>query len=318
MKAKYLIKGFFKSIPGIEHIYNFHPNTGGTNDARYCYSVWLRHLVRAYENGMTSVPGKIAELGPGDSLGIGISALITGAQKYYALDIVKYCNAEKNLKIFEELVTLFRNRVSIPVDAEFPNMRPPLASYEFPHHILTGPSMEIMLNESRLEKIRDSIRKMDLDDKTGGERMICYRVPWNDDKVIELGSMDMIISQAVLQHIDGLEETYKAMHKWLRPGGMMSHSIDLKSMGSSDSWDGHWAYSDAQWKIVRGRKSYLINREPYSMHIKYLKDNGFKIVADIKSISASTMHPRTKLAKKYRNMPEEDLAISGTFIQAIK
>ena len=74
MKVKHLIKGVVKSLPGIDIVYNFHQNTGGTDSVRYCYSVWLRHLVLAYENGYKKIPERVAELGPGDSLGIGLSA----------------------------------------------------------------------------------------------------------------------------------------------------------------------------------------------------------------------------------------------------
>lgn len=43
--------------------------SGGKSCAHYCYSVWLRHLERLYDCGMGSVPRRIAELGPGESLG---------------------------------------------------------------------------------------------------------------------------------------------------------------------------------------------------------------------------------------------------------
>ena len=111
MKAKYLLKGIIKSIPGIEHIYNFHKHTGGSCNARYCYVVWLTHLTYAFQNGVTKIPKHIVELGPGDTLGTGFAALITGADKYYALDIVRYTNVEESLKIFDELVLLFKNSI---------------------------------------------------------------------------------------------------------------------------------------------------------------------------------------------------------------
>jgi hypothetical protein len=111
-----------KSLPGIGLVKNLYKYSGGaTLSARYCYSVWLRHLVLANENGITGVPEKIAELGPGDSLGVGISALISGTNQYVAFDIVQYQPTEVNLKIFDELVELFKNRTDIPGESEFPN-----------------------------------------------------------------------------------------------------------------------------------------------------------------------------------------------------
>jgi hypothetical protein len=43
-------------------------STGGTVSARYCYLVWLRHLVLAERSGLSTNPTVVAELGPGDSL----------------------------------------------------------------------------------------------------------------------------------------------------------------------------------------------------------------------------------------------------------
>lgn len=317
MKIKYLLKGIFKSIPGVEKIYNFHKETGGTNNARYCYSVWLRHLTEANENGFPGVPNKLAELGPGDSLGIGISALLSGSEKCYALDIVRYTDAKKNLEIFEKLVTLFRERTAVPRDLSFSQIQPELDNYDFPHHILTDALLEASLKPERLNRIRESIRNLDNPEYSSGpDCMICYKVPWTDSAVIETGKIDMIISQAVLQHIDDIELTYQSMNIWLKESGYISHCIDLRSMGTSDSWYGHWSYSDLEWKIVKGRKKYLINRLPYSEHIALAKKYGFDISNEKRVIS--DMPDRKELAPEFKNFNETDLATSNLFLQARK
>lgn len=68
-----LIKGLLTYVPGAYKIFS-HKNTGGSDSARYCYYVWLRHLVMLYENRLSTDPKIIAELGPGDSLGLGLCA----------------------------------------------------------------------------------------------------------------------------------------------------------------------------------------------------------------------------------------------------
>ena len=65
-------------------------------NSRYCYSVWLRHLSIINENGLDTNPNIVAELGPGDSIGMGLMALLTGSSKYYALDIVEKTNVKQN------------------------------------------------------------------------------------------------------------------------------------------------------------------------------------------------------------------------------
>lgn len=316
MKIKYLLKGLIKSVPGVEHLYNFHKETGGTDNARYCYAVWMRHLVLAWENGYTRIPATIAELGPGDSLGIGLSALLSGAEKYYALDVIRYSNTDRNLQVFEELVKLFRTKAPIPRNEEFPNMRPKLTEFGFPEHILSDDKLHALLDENRLEKIRTAIRKCQQETTADEDCLICYMVPWADASVIREESVDMIISQAVLQHVNDLPGTYKSMNAWLKKDGILSHNIDLKSMGSSDHWYGHWTYSPAEWKIVKGRKKYLINREPYSKHMQLASTNGFKVIREIKDIEE--MPDRNDFAHPYKQMKEEDMTISSLFMQAVK
>jgi len=49
------------------------PGSGGTFSAEYCYSVWLRHLVELEKSGLIKRANEIksvAEIGPGDSLGL--------------------------------------------------------------------------------------------------------------------------------------------------------------------------------------------------------------------------------------------------------
>ena len=317
MKAKYLIKGLIKNIPGIEFVYKPIRKTGGSCNARYCYSVWLRHLVYAYQNGFNSIPKKLAELGPGDTLGVGISALISGVEQYLALDVIKYSNAKVNLKTFDDLVKLFKLKTSIPDENEFPTLKPHLNNYDFPMQIFPDEYLRIILDDSRLLKIKNSIQHLDYSESTKENEMITYVVPWNKTLLIKHESLDMILSQAVLQHVDDLSSTYISMSNWLKPNGLLSHEIDFKSMGSSDTWYGHWEYSDFEWKIIRGKKLFYINREPHSTHIKFLNRNNFKIVCDHKTIF-ETKIDRKKLAKRFENLQNEDLTISSAFIQATK
>jgi hypothetical protein len=286
--------------------------TGGTDSARYCYSVWLRHLVMANNNGFNPNPKIVAELGPGDSLGIGLAALISGCEKYFAFDVVEHANAESNLEIFDELVKLFKNRATIPGNDEFPKVKPCLDKYEFPADILDENRLQYALEESRLERIRESITNLQRPDSP-----IQYKVPWYDANVLEKESVDMIYSQAVLEHVDDLLNTYKAMHLWLKPTGYISHQIDFECHEMADEWNGHWAYSDFVWKLIKGRRPYLLNREPHSTHITILKEEGYKIVCEQKFKSKSSL-TIDDLAPRFKSISDDDLTTSGAFIQAVK
>jgi hypothetical protein len=310
MKLKPLVRGVASYLPGVN--FYFSKETGGTDSARYCYSVWLRHLVMAFTNRLNCDVRRVAELGPGDSLGVGIAALLSGCERYFAFDVVPHAYAERNLKIFDELVTLFRRRAAIPANDEFPEVKPVLGTYEFPKQILTDERLNDALSEYRLDEIRKSIVDTDCEDS-----LIRYRVPWYDLNVIEHESVDMIYSQAVLEHVDDLTNTYRTMRAWLKADGYVSNQVDFRCHGTADEWNGHWMYSDLTWTLMRGRRPYLLNREPHSSHIRFLEEQNFSIVCDqtVKSVSRL---PKDTLATRFRSMSDDDLTTSGAFIQAVK
>ena len=311
-KAERVIMGVSTFIPGLNNVMGKFRTTGGTDSARYCYSVWLRHLVLAHSNGLPTSPKIVAELGPGDSIGIGLAALIAGAEKYFAFDVVEFAAAKKNVQIFDDLVVLFSRREAIPRDDEFPNLKPKLESYHFPVQIITNERLNAALDPSRLTRIRNSILNF-----SARNSSIRYVVPWSDSKILGANSVDMIYSQAVLEHVDNLPHTYQAMYSWLKPEGFISHTIDFKCHGTAVEWNGHWTYSDFIWKLIKGRRTYLLNREPHSTHINLIKEAGFKILCD-KTVHSVSGVKREDLAPPYREIQEEDLYTSGAFILATK
>jgi hypothetical protein len=309
------LKGIATYIPGLyPYLVDWvRPGkTGGTDSARYCYSIWLRHLVAARENGLPTEPEVVAELGPGDSLGTGAAALLCGAETYYALDVVKYATNERNLQMVDELAELFQERAPIPDPSEFPEALPPLARYDFPAHILSGARMKRMLAPARIESIKRAFAKP----HSRNSIQVQYHVPWDDVSVIQTGAVDMIVAQAVMEHVRDPEGTYRSLSQWLKPTGYLSQTIDFRSHGTAEQWNGHWSYSDCEWKLVQGRRPYLLNRQPHSVHLELLTRCGFKIVCD-RPFKGKHGLQRGQLAKRFRRLSEDDLTIASTFIQAL-
>lgn len=256
------------------------------------------------------VPSIVAELGPGDSIGIGIAALLSGAEKYYAFDLVRYSDLSGARGILDELVEMFIRREPVPDEGEFPSINPKLDDYGFPSHVLGEESLGKALSRSRIAAIRAAI------DRAGdAPSMIRYQAPWNDTTGVPSGSVDLIYSQAVLEHVDDLEGGYAAMRRWLKTGGLMSHQIDFQCHRKADTWNGHWTYTDRAWRVVVGRRSYLLNRVPHSRHVALLEKCGFEIVCDVKSRRDSTLR-RSDLAARFRDLSEDDLTTSGAYIVA--
>ncbi len=148
-------------------------------------------------NGFSSTPETVAELGPGDSIGIGLAVLLSGSEKYYACDVVEYANPTKNLEVLEELINLFQAREDIPGEDEFPRVIPRLDSYEFPADILGDDRLQIAQDESRIAPIRWSVENM-----TKEGSVLRYIAPWHGLGVLQPGSVDMVYSQSILEHVE--------------------------------------------------------------------------------------------------------------------
>lgn len=310
MNVRELIKGGMTFVPALRRLLQDREETGGTGSARYCYSVWLRHLVRAREAGCDPDPKVIAELGPGDSLGIGLAGLLSGAERYCGLDVVRFADLRNNLRIFDALVELFRARTPIPGADELPNVLPPLDDYSFPE-FLDRERMERALEPARVALLRRELEG----DASGAVGRIQYFVPWDSPDVVRRGSVDMVFSQAVLEHVEDLPATYRALSLWLKPDGFMTHTIDFKAHHTSRIWNGHWAYSRALWALIKGKRVFLLNRKPRSAHLRLLADAGFAVVHETTHRRTDGL-PAAKLAKGFRDFSEDDAATAGTFLIA--
>lgn len=275
-------------------------STGGTSSGRYCYSVWMRHWVRVRAEGLGSNVRVVAELGPGDSLGIGLAALLSGATELRAFDVVTYASSSTNLRVLGELVELFCSRADIPDDVEFPGVFPRLDSYQFPVHLWTEEAMSICLAPARIAKIVDA-----LNGRADGSIRISYRVPWDTVNEAEGASVDMVYSQAVLEHVAELSPAYAALGRWVRPGGVMSHTVDFGSHRITREWDGHRQYSDTIWKVVCGARPYLLNRVCPQEHLDGIERNGFVIRSVLRESTEATL-PEQRLAARFQQLSAAD------------
>lgn len=289
------------------------PRPEGFDKARYAYSVWLRHLILASPN-LVSFPKAIIELGPGDSFGVGLAALISGANTIYALDSERFIHDNQDtVRTFDNLVRLFSEQAKIPDVHEFPEMKPLLESCRFPSSILTEQHLAASSEPTRLQSIRNSLLNENV---SSMDKTINYFTPEDAAPPIGLNSVDMVISQAVMEHVDDIMKIYGELYSWLKPGGLMSHMIDFRGHSITKDWNGHWRYSESQWKIIEGKRYKFLNREPYSKHFKAIRESGFSIVNTITyQLEESVSSPQHY---KYGELSHGDTITMGALIQAIK
>jgi hypothetical protein len=309
MRVKPLLFGLATFMPGAYALLS--KPTGGTDSPRYCYTVWLRHLITARAAGLASPPATVVELGPGDSIGVGLAALISGADRYYAIDAVRRARPHSCLRMFDALVSLFEQRAPLPDATEFPNVRPRLSAYAFPRDLLDDRHLADALRPERLAALRAGVAGLG---RPGPP--IHYLSPSQADAV-PAGSVDLVMSQGVLQYAGDLPATYAQMFDWVRPGGLVSHAINFGAHQTSNRWDGHWAISDFGWACLRGRQPYFLNRAAHSHHLAALNAAGF----EIRSNMAERRPPQTRrdrFVSRFAALSDADVTTSGAFIQAAK
>jgi Methyltransferase domain len=305
-----IIKGLIKHIPGVRKM--LAGGTGGTTQSRYCYAIWMRHL-KNWSEVHSKLPEVVLELGPGDSLGVGLAALLTGSNRMYALDVVKYWDDKRNIQVFDELLELFKQRADIPGASEYPKVKPILTDHRFPSSILTETILTHSLADSRINAIRKELADVN---NPANTFIKCY-APWNQDVNIPESAIDFIYSQAVLEYVGDLDGTFALMNRWLKPNGLISHTIDFKSHGLTPTWNGHWTLGELEWKIVKGGQKFLLNREPYSTYIELQEKHGFSIVMNVPFKLINTLQAKN-MAKRFRDLSEEDKATGGAYFLSRK
>src|SRR5919198_3676757 len=260
---RHMVRGLHSCLPGVNRAWR---ESGGTDSAPYCYEVFLKHLCLSCEAGMPGVPKSVAEIGPGDSIGIGLAALIAGSERYSGLDVVPYSLSRHNDRVFRTLVGFFQERKPNP-SWGWPNYDHMLDGRFFPSRILDDDLLARSLEGARLEKIAAALQG-----RRSDPIRIAYHCPWTSSVAIEPESVDWNYSHSVMEHVDDVEQAYASMHRWLRPGGFLSHQIDLRSHELFPEWNGHWGVPRWQWRVIRGRRVYLINRLPYSAHSRLVHE----------------------------------------------
>lgn len=112
------------------------------------------------------------------------------------------------------------------------------------------------------------------------ETVLRYAAPWTDPDICAAGSLDIVFSHSVMEHVDDPALTYRACALWLRPGGVMSHKIDHSSHGLTRSWNGHYGLSARVWAVIYGRRPYLLNRMRPRDHLALIRAAGFEILPE--------------------------------------
>ena len=235
-----ILGGILSYIPGLYSWWDGRRPTGNSYTSAYSKSIWKYHLKNYQKfSEKHNKPKIVAEFGTGASIGSLIAALKDDIKLVVGLDLIPYANNYcLNKKLVDEII--------------------PFNKYP-------------ELNKKTTLEIKNLMH-------SGSESAIKYFAPWTDKSIIPSEYIEFIYSHSVLEHIDFPENAYREMFRILKKDGLMSHKIDHSSHKITKSWNGHYAINDFWWRIIRGRKPYLLNRLTPAEHKKIIINSGFKII----------------------------------------
>lgn len=134
-------------------------------------------------------------------------------------------------------------------------------------------------------------------------------------------AVDLIISRAVLEHVNDLSATFNDMHRALCDNGVAVHQVDLKSHGLHQknpldflTWPPHL------WKWMYSAKG-VPNRWRVDRYRQVISESGLRTIL-IKPTLLADNHDvaavRSYLAKPFRSIANEDLSWLGFWLVCCK
>ena len=247
---------------------------------RRCVHDYLERLDIRLADAEAFLRGKVVlEYGPGDLPGVAVLMVAFGAEKVYCVDRFPMVNiSEKNAGVLRRLLDGLSGARRSRL----------LSCFARPEDFSAG------FDPKRIEYVV----------KPHGLSFLHEAV-------------DLVISRAVLEHVDDLKATFADMTRAMRPSATAIHLVDLKSHGfhkknpldflECPMWLWHAMYSHKgvpnRWRIDRYRA--ILSELPVRI---------IMIDPTTRALSSEVAAVRSKLAQPFRRISDEDLACLGFWL----
>lgn len=129
--------------------------------------------------------------------------------------------------------------------------------------------------------------------------------------------VDLIISRAVLEHVNDLQASFHDMYAALKPGGTAIHLVDLKSHGlhRHNPLD-FLSWSSWLWSLMYSAKG-VPNRLRVNTYRQAVAQSGLQqisLTSTVSALPADVRVVRPSLAKPFRTLTDEDLSCLGFWL----
>lgn len=218
----------------------------------------------------------VLEYGPGDILGVALLMYAYGAEKVDCVDRFPLSRlSNKNISVYT--------------------------------HLLNS------LDDKKRERAESAFKEKGKPGSGLRPGAVSYKVTQNglSDASSEY---NLIISRAVLEHVNSLEETMLDISRSMKPGGISLHQVDLKSHGL----DRYAEFDFLTWPTTLYRLMYSHKGFPNRWRVDKYRDLAKHAHLNLKKLSPTnrlgTEEVNTiyaKLAKEFRHISPEDLSWQG-------
>ena len=217
-----------------------------------------------------TLPASIVELGPGDSLATALIAHAHGVRETYLVDAGAF--ASRAVDVYLRL----RERL-------------------------------LQLDPTRQLPQFDSIEEML---RVTGSRYLTQGTA--SLQTIPDASVDLVYSHATLEHVPltEVEEQLRQTRRILRPGGIVSHQVDLRDhLGGGLN---NLRFSEKFWESPRVHRSgFYTNRIRLPTYLDMFRDCGFSVrQLDVRRWDTLPLQ-RDSLDERFRALSDSDLGVSG-------
>jgi SAM-dependent methyltransferase len=242
-----IIKNVGAGIPFLRHLKEKHSQKrlDLLEDSERPFNVFRNMLDRCGPE--VDFKGKtVLEVGPGNSLAIGLLFLAHGARKVYLMDRFKHLFWDDRDVAYHQMVI---NKIK-ESDLPFADAAADAVS------CMRG---AITCDPSRLE----------------------YRFSDSASIPLKDGSVDCVFSNAVLEHVHNITKAIRECARVTRKGGIGIHEVDLRDHFYQETPLRLLQYSDWLWNLMTWNRPGYSNRLRYSDYLKHFKEAGFQIKKEI-------------------------------------
>ncbi len=243
---------------------------GDMDQPEHALSLFRAHFERAPLARKPSGGFVVLELGPGDSLFSALIAKAFGASTTYLVDKGSY--AREDLKSYREMAALLRETTGSAID-------------------LNGcRTLQDVLGRCSAHYLTDGVASL---------------------RSLPEGSVDFIWSHHVLEHVRRGEfvPLLRELRRVQQGTGSSCHSIDLQDHLSAAL--NNLRFREGVWESdFMAKSGFYTNRLRYSELLQIFQQAGFEV--EVLSVDRWPTLPtaREKLAPPFRDLPEEELAVS--------